>query len=97
MVITLLQHLKGKQLWLLISDVHACFPHCSYHRRLTCGAGLVPAEIAPFAIWLKKTSAIWLRPELWTQTNNILFIELPKEKALNPLSCSSTISVTDEV
>jgi hypothetical protein len=49
-----------------------------------CAAGLVPAEIATallLAILLKKASAIWLRPELCTQTNSTFFIA--KSKALN--------------
>jgi len=44
---------------------------------LTWDAGWVPAEMATAvscAIWSKKASAIWLRPELCMQTKSTFFI-----------------------
>jgi hypothetical protein len=44
--------------------------------RLTDVAGRVPADMArePPQEWLKRASAIWLRPLLPTQTNRTRFI-----------------------
>src|SRR4030042_3156212 len=62
--------------WLLLISKPASFVICTTFGSIIL-AGLVPAEVAlafPWARWLKRASAIWLRPELPTQTNRIFFI-----------------------